>query len=59
MFLTVGSVEDAFNMSPEDFQVKYGVEKPTMDDPNIIFHCRAGVRSLSAMEAVHYLGYMK
>lgn len=56
---TVGEVESALNMSPEDFHQKYGARKPSKKDSNIVFHCRAGVRSLEAMETAHQLGYKK
>ena len=56
---TVGEVESALNMSPEDFHQKYGAQKPSKEDSNIVFHCRAGVRSLEAMETAHQLGYKK
>jgi len=46
-------------MSPEDFHQKYGARKPSKEDSNIVFHCRAGVRSLEAMETAHQLGYKK
>jgi len=56
---TVGEVESALNLSPEDFHQKYGARKPSKEDSNIVFHCRAGVRSLEAMETAHQLGYKK
>jgi len=37
---TVGEVESALNMSPEDFHQKYGAQKPSKEDSNIVFHCR-------------------
>ena len=46
-------------MTAEDFLQKYGAPKPSEEDTNIVFHCRAGVRSLDAMETAHQLGYKK
>ena len=58
-FLVVGEVESALKMTAEDFLQKYGAPKPSKEDTNIVFHCRAGVRSLDAMETAHQLGYKK
>ena len=55
----VGEVETALKMTAEDFLKKYGAPKPSEEDTNIVFHCRAGVRSLDAMETAHQLGYKK
>ena len=57
--LVVGEVESALKMTAEDFLRKYGAPKPSEEDTNIVFHCRAGVRSLDAMETAHQLGYKK
>ena len=59
MILVVGEVEEAFKMSPEAFSRRYNAVKPGKDDGNIVFHCRAGVRSRTAMTAAHELGYSK
>lgn len=55
----VGEVSEAFSLDTEDFQRKYGTSKPSPEDDNILFYCLAGVRSRTAMEAVHQLGYTK
>lgn len=57
--LPLGEVDTALGMFPEAFQQKYGVPKPSKEDDNIVFQCRSGVRSLSAMETAHALGYKK
>ena len=57
--VSVGEVDTALGMFPEAFQQKYGVPKPSKEDDNIVFQCRSGVRSLSAMETAHALGYKK
>ena len=55
----MGEVEEAFKMSPEAFSRRYNAVKPGKDDGNVVFHCRAGVRSRTAMAAAHELGYSK
>ncbi len=55
----VGEVEEAFSMSPGDFEISYGVDKPPTDNPNIVFTCLSGTRSLVALEFVHQLGYSR
>ena len=55
----VGEVEDALSLRPDQFESKYGAKKPSKEDTNIVFHCRAGVRSLSALESAHQMGYSK
>lgn len=59
LLFVVGEVEEAFKLSPQLFFDKYGGPMPTKEDTNIVFHCRAGVRSRTAMTAVHQLGYSK
>lgn len=55
----MGEIEEAFKLSPEAFRERYGAVKPSMEDSNIVFHCRAGIRSRTAMTTVHELGYSK
>ena len=57
--LSVGEVEDALALNPDQFEAKYGAKKPSKGDANIVFHCRAGVRSLSALQSAHQMGYSK
>lgn len=57
--IPLGTVADALQMSPEDFEIQYGEPKPKLDDSNIVFHCRSGKRSITAMNIVKQLGYMK
>ena len=58
VFLVVGTVEEALNLGPVTFEERYGVSKPSQDS-DILFHCRAGVRSLDAIEIANKLGYSK
>ncbi len=57
--LAVGELEDALELSTEDFLRKYRSPKPHKTDTNVVFHCLAGIRSHSAMETAHLLGYNK
>ena len=52
-------VEEALQLSPEEFEMKYGGPQPKKEDGNIVFHCLAGVHSLAALEVAQGLGYSK
>lgn len=58
LFWSVGTVETAFKMSPEDFQATYGIPKPALDAPELVFYCRSGKRSAEAISKVRELGYV-
>ncbi|XP_052103440.1 rhodanese domain-containing protein CG4456-like [Mytilus californianus] len=49
---------ETFNMSPEHFKVLYGYDLPELED-NIVFVCRSGERSSSAVEMAIEYGYEK
>ena len=51
-------MERAFLTVPDLFRERFGISKPSLDT-DIIFHCRAGVRSLMAIEIASKLGYLK
>ncbi|XP_065178658.1 rhodanese domain-containing protein CG4456-like [Sycon ciliatum] len=55
--IPLGTVPDAFNLSPRQFEQRYGVSKPDENDTNVIFHCRAGIRSRQALRDAHACGY--
>lgn len=55
----VGEVEEALALQPDEFEAKYGAKKPSKEDTNIVFHCRAGMRSLSALQSAHQMGYSR
>ncbi|PWA22337.1 hypothetical protein CCH79_00012585, partial [Gambusia affinis] len=57
--IALGTVETAFKMSPEDFQATYGIPKPALDAPELVFYCRSGRRSAEAISKVRELGYVK
>ncbi|EMP40149.1 Thiosulfate sulfurtransferase/rhodanese-like domain-containing protein 1 [Chelonia mydas] len=55
----VAEVEEALKMDPETFKMKYGMDKPRMDDENLIFYCQRGKRAARATEIAMTLGYAK
>uniref|UniRef100_A0A146WRW0 Thiosulfate sulfurtransferase/rhodanese domain-containing 1-like protein n=1 Tax=Fundulus heteroclitus TaxID=8078 RepID=A0A146WRW0_FUNHE len=56
--IALGTVEEAFKMGPEDFQARYGIPKPALDAPELVFYCRSGRRSAQALSKVRELGYV-
>lgn len=56
----VDEVRKAFSdeISPQEFELMYGVKKPKKDD-HLIFTCRTGRRSLKAINEIIPLGYKK
>uniref|UniRef100_A0A3B3V0R2 Thiosulfate sulfurtransferase/rhodanese-like domain-containing protein 1 n=1 Tax=Poecilia latipinna TaxID=48699 RepID=A0A3B3V0R2_9TELE len=56
--IALGTVETAFKMSPEDFQATYGIPKPALDAPELVFYCRSGKRSAEAISKARELGYV-
>ncbi len=56
-FFSVGQVEEAFKLPDDKFEARYGRPKPSETDDNIVFHCRSGKRSLTALEAARAQGY--
>lgn len=54
----VGEVENALSLEDDFFEQQYGVAKPSQDT-EVIFSCRAGVRSLVALETANKLGYSR
>ncbi|XP_074530676.1 thiosulfate:glutathione sulfurtransferase-like isoform X2 [Halichoeres trimaculatus] len=54
----VDSVESAFAMEPEEFKAKYGVTKPSLDAPELVFHCQMGMRGKKATSKAQDLGYV-
>ncbi|XP_037510503.1 uncharacterized protein LOC119387242 isoform X2 [Rhipicephalus sanguineus] len=55
--IPLNDVGAALELPPEKFKEKYGRDKPSPDDPNLIFSCRKGVRATSAMQTAHARGY--
>ncbi|XP_022069393.1 thiosulfate:glutathione sulfurtransferase-like [Acanthochromis polyacanthus] len=56
--IPVDTVEAEFSLSPEEFKAKYGVTKPPLDAPELVFHCMMGRRGGIATNKAHELGYV-
>lgn len=54
----VGEIKSALNLHSSEFQSKYGTSKPSKNNENVVFYCRAGVRSGQALAAAQSLGYI-
>lgn len=59
LFYSVDTVEAAFSLEPEEFKAKYGVAKPQLDAPELVFHCNMGGRGRRATETAQKLGFTK
>lgn len=46
-------------MEPEAFKAKYGVTKPPLEAPELVFHCQMGRRGAMATNTAYKLGYVK
>lgn len=55
----MGEVSEALTMTNDEFIATYGAPKPLVEDDNIVFHCRAGVRSRTAMAFANEIGFKK
>ncbi|KAM7417564.1 hypothetical protein PAMA_017280 [Pampus argenteus] len=56
--IPLDAVEAAFTMEPEDFKAKYGVTKPPLDAPELVFQCQMGRRGAMATAKAHEQGYV-
>ncbi|XP_061093354.1 thiosulfate sulfurtransferase/rhodanese-like domain-containing protein 3 [Conger conger] len=54
--IPLGQVNQALQLTPEEFKEKYVREKPSHSD-NIVFSCMAGIRSKTALDTAVSLGY--
>lgn len=50
--------EGALMLDDEDFEERYGFEKPQPDE-TLVFTCKAGIRSVSAAKLAKMAGYTK
>ncbi|KAJ8282853.1 hypothetical protein COCON_G00053720 [Conger conger] len=55
--IPVHTVEAELNLDPAAFQAKYGVRKPALDAPDLIFHCQMGRRGGDATTKARGLGF--
>ena len=60
-FLTsvVDTVETAFALDSAEFKAKYGVAKPSLDAPELVFHCQMGRRGQAATDKALQLGFQR
>lgn len=56
--IPVSSAPDALLMPEEEFDDKFGFEKPRKDQ-EVVFYCKAGIRSRAAAEIARQAGYQK
>ncbi|XP_059201459.1 thiosulfate:glutathione sulfurtransferase [Centropristis striata] len=56
--IPVDTVEAALSMQPDEFKAKYGVTKPPLDAPELVFHCQMGKRGATATTKAQDLGYV-
>lgn len=54
--IPVSSSPDAFFISPEEFEERFGFERPEKGD-EVVFYCKAGVRSRAAAELARQNGW--
>ncbi|XP_077319915.1 thiosulfate:glutathione sulfurtransferase [Lithobates pipiens] len=57
--IPVTEVEEALQMDAASFKQKYKVEKPKLEDDNVIFHCQMGKRGQRATDIAVSQGYTK
>lgn len=54
--IPVSSQPDSFFITPEEFQERYGFDRPATDK-ELVFYCKAGVRSRAAAELARQAGW--
>ncbi|KAI4888014.1 hypothetical protein NFI96_034677 [Prochilodus magdalenae] len=57
--IPLGQLEESLQLPPKAFEKRFEVKAPKKEDDNIVFHCRTGRRSLSALEIAWRLGFTK
>lgn len=55
----VDTVETAFALDADEFKAKYGVAKPSVDAPELVFHCQMGRRGQAATDKAIALGFLR
>ncbi|XP_022242233.1 thiosulfate sulfurtransferase/rhodanese-like domain-containing protein 1 [Limulus polyphemus] len=59
MNIPLAELENAFHLSPDEFQNKYGFLQPSKNDESIVITCRSGRRAKEGVEKMEKLGYNK
>ncbi|KAF2713149.1 Rhodanese-like protein, partial [Pleomassaria siparia CBS 279.74] len=54
--IPISSQPDALLLSPEDFEDRFGFEKPDVER-EVVFYCKAGVRSRFAADVAKRAGF--
>ena len=54
--ISVKNILSALQLSAEEFQEKFGISKPNLDE-QVVFMCRSGVRSTIALHIGHECGF--
>lgn len=57
--LPIGSSPEALMLPEEEFQDRFGIPKPDKKENEVVFYCKAGIRSHSAAELAKQAGYEK
>uniref|UniRef100_UPI0037E71F5D thiosulfate:glutathione sulfurtransferase n=1 Tax=Semicossyphus pulcher TaxID=241346 RepID=UPI0037E71F5D len=55
--IPLGILEESLKLSPELFQQKFEVKAPGKEDDNLVFYCRSGNRSNTALNIARGLGF--
>lgn len=58
-FKTVGDLEDSLKLPPKIFEQTFEVKAPQKEDGNLVFYCRSGNRSNTALKIAHRLGFTR
>ncbi|XP_041824349.1 thiosulfate:glutathione sulfurtransferase-like isoform X2 [Melanotaenia boesemani] len=57
--IPLDTLEDSLKLDPELFEQNFKVRAPGKDDDNIVFHCRSGKRSFTALSIAHQQGFSR
>ncbi|KAI0387480.1 Rhodanese-like protein [Hypomontagnella monticulosa] len=55
--IPVASAPDSFHLSADDFLDRYGFEPPSKEEGEVVFYCKAGVRSRAAATLAREAGF--
>ncbi|XP_067313849.1 thiosulfate:glutathione sulfurtransferase [Pseudorasbora parva] len=55
--IPVENVESDMSLDAAEFQSKFGVDKPSLDCSELVFHCQMGRRGAVATEKARSLGF--
>ena len=57
--MPIQSQPDSWFLSPDEFRDRYGFDKPHPQDAEVVFYCKAGVRSHAAASMAIQAGYTR